>query len=383
MNVPATTREDGDRIRLKPDSTKELEAPGVHPRRLWSFSPRSDRQSGDAIVSNFLLHWFPAKVSRPRSTGTTRSGSARCRRRCSLLLVLSGGPLLFLYVPSVERAYASVKDIEYAVTFGSWIRSVHRIAAHLMVAAVFLHMVRVFLTGAYKNGVGQGQQREWNWVIGVAMLLADAVPLVHRLPAAVGPARLLGRHRRHEHRLVGSLGRAGDPRTADRRPRDRPADADPLLRAARHRAARRPRRAVRLSHVARPEGRRAGARGPRDAARQPRGGGAGRDEDLHAARRRAGHSAVDQDDLARGAGHDGQRGARSHAAGRHRHARHHRRRQHPAPCSCGRRSRSRQTRSSRPTRRRRRGTSSGCRRSSPTRRSASGPSRSTARSSAA
>ena len=88
-----------------------------------------------------------------------------------LLLILSGGPLLFLYVPSVERAYASIKDIEFAVTFGSWIRSVHRMAAHLMVAAVFLHLVRVFLTGAYKNGVGQGQRREWNWTIGVAMLL--------------------------------------------------------------------------------------------------------------------------------------------------------------------------------------------------------------------
>jgi len=72
----------------------------------------------------------------------------------------------------VERAYASVKDIEYVITFGSWIRSVHRLSAHLMLAAVFLHLVRVFLTGAYKNGTGHGQRREWNWVIGVALLLA-------------------------------------------------------------------------------------------------------------------------------------------------------------------------------------------------------------------
>jgi quinol-cytochrome oxidoreductase complex cytochrome b subunit len=64
-----------------------------------------------------------------------------------------------------------VKDIEYVVTFGYWIRSVHRFAAHFMVAAVFLHLVRVFLTGAYKNGAGRNQHREWNWVMGVAMLL--------------------------------------------------------------------------------------------------------------------------------------------------------------------------------------------------------------------
>jgi quinol-cytochrome oxidoreductase complex cytochrome b subunit len=57
------------------------------------------------------------------------------------------------------------------VTIGWWIRAVHRISAHLMVVAVVLHLVRVFLTGAYKNGAGRGQRREWNWVIGVVMLL--------------------------------------------------------------------------------------------------------------------------------------------------------------------------------------------------------------------
>jgi quinol-cytochrome oxidoreductase complex cytochrome b subunit len=146
-------------------------APGVHPRPLWSFRPRSDRQSGDAIVSNFLLHWFPAKTFKPSMDWAYSFWLGTISAALLLLLVLSGGPLLFLYVPSVERAYASIKDIEFAITFGSWIRSMHRMAAHLMVAAVFLHLVRVFLTGAYKNGIGQGQRREWNWTIGVGMLL--------------------------------------------------------------------------------------------------------------------------------------------------------------------------------------------------------------------
>jgi len=146
-------------------------APGVHPRPLWSVRPQTDRQSGDAIVSNFLLHWFPAKTYKPSMDWNYSFWLGTVSAALLLLLVLSGGPLLFLYVPSVERAYGSIKDIEFAVTFGSWIRSVHRMAAHLMVAVVFLHLVRVFLTGAYKNGVGQGQQREWNWVIGVAMFL--------------------------------------------------------------------------------------------------------------------------------------------------------------------------------------------------------------------
>jgi quinol-cytochrome oxidoreductase complex cytochrome b subunit len=146
-------------------------APGVHPKPLWSLRPQSDREAGDAIVANFILHWFPAKVHKPSLDWSYSFWLGTISSALLLLLILSGLPLMFLYVPSVERAYASVKDIEWVVTFGSWIRSVHRLSAHLMVLAVFLHLVRVFLTGAYKNGTGQGQRREWNWVIGVVMLL--------------------------------------------------------------------------------------------------------------------------------------------------------------------------------------------------------------------
>jgi len=156
----------------KPEDSRPTQtAPGVHPRRWWSYRPQSDRESGDAIVSNFLLHWFPAKVTKSSLDWGYSFWLGAMSAALYLLLILSGFPLLFLYIPSVERAYASVKDIEYVVAFGSWIRSVHRFAAHLMVAAVFLHLVRVFLTGAYKNGVGHGQRREWNWILGVGMLL--------------------------------------------------------------------------------------------------------------------------------------------------------------------------------------------------------------------
>ena len=155
----------------KPEKTPTPSAPGVHPRRWWSLRPASDREAGDAVVSNFLLHWFPAKSFKASLAWNYSFWLGTASAALLLLLVLSGLPLLFLYIPSVERAYASVKDIEYVITFGSWIRAVHRISAHLMVAVVFLHLVRVFLTGAYKNGIGQNQKREWNWVIGVAMLL--------------------------------------------------------------------------------------------------------------------------------------------------------------------------------------------------------------------
>jgi quinol-cytochrome oxidoreductase complex cytochrome b subunit len=156
----------------KPNAAEAPSAPGVHPQPLWSLRPRSDRESGDAVVSNFALHWFPAKVFKPSLAWSYSFWLGTISAALFLLLIVSGLPLMFLYVPSVERAYASVKDIEWVITFGSWIRSVHRISAHLMVVAVVLHLVRVFLTAAYKNGGGRGQRREWNWVLGVAMLMA-------------------------------------------------------------------------------------------------------------------------------------------------------------------------------------------------------------------
>jgi len=158
-------------LSAKTEPPASSSAPGVHPKPFWSFRPRSDREAGDAVVSNFLLHWFPAKTYKPSLDWSYSFWLGTASAALFFLLVLSGLPLLLLYVPSVERAYGSVKDIEFVVTFGSWIRAVHRIAAHLMVAAVFLHLVRVFLTGAYKNGTGRGQRREWNWVLGVVMIV--------------------------------------------------------------------------------------------------------------------------------------------------------------------------------------------------------------------
>jgi cytochrome b-561 len=144
---------------------------GASPPLFWSYRPSSDRQASQAILANFLLHWFPSRALARSLSWTYSFWLGTIAATSMLLLVLTGVPLLFFYVPSVERAYGSIKDIEHVVSFGSWIRSMHRFSAHLMVAAVFAHIVRVFLTGAYKNGAPQVQRRQWNWVIGVALLL--------------------------------------------------------------------------------------------------------------------------------------------------------------------------------------------------------------------
>jgi quinol-cytochrome oxidoreductase complex cytochrome b subunit len=137
----------------------------------WSWKPESDREAGSAIVSNFLLHWFPHRISlREYAFGSTFY-LGTIAFTLLLILTITGVVLMFLYVPSVERAYWSIKDLEFAVSFGWLLRRLHRIAAHLMVAVVFLHMFRVFLTGSYKAGSSVKSLRPLNWVLGVALLV--------------------------------------------------------------------------------------------------------------------------------------------------------------------------------------------------------------------
>ena len=137
----------------------------------WSWSPRSEREAGDAIVTNFLLHWFPNRVSRVSLSTRYSFWLGTITAFLFFYLVFTGVILMFHYIPSVERAYQSIKDLEFAISYGRFLRASHRIAAHMMVAMVFLHMVRVYLTGAYRNGGLARQFRPLNWWIGIVLLV--------------------------------------------------------------------------------------------------------------------------------------------------------------------------------------------------------------------
>lgn len=82
-----------------------------------------------------------------------------------VILAVTGIMLAVYYEPTPATAYQSVLDISTNVQFGWWIRSIHKWAAGGMVLLVFIHMLRVFFTGAYKA------PRELNWVNGVLLLL--------------------------------------------------------------------------------------------------------------------------------------------------------------------------------------------------------------------
>ncbi|WP_336002661.1 cytochrome b [Halorientalis halophila] len=99
---------------------------------------------------------------------------------CFLILVLTGMFLGFFFEPStteveyegsvaeyqgedLPEAFVSVLNITYDVPFGMLLRRMHHWAAHLFVASMALHMLRVFFNGAYRN------PRELNWLVGTGL----------------------------------------------------------------------------------------------------------------------------------------------------------------------------------------------------------------------
>ena len=131
-------------------------------RNAW---PSSDRGRAATSFTNFFLHIQPVRVSRQALRPTYTMGLGLISFFLFVILTVTGLLLMFYYVPATSQAYDRMLDLRSSVAFGVILRNMHRWAAHAMVACVFLHMCRVFLTGAYKP------PREFNWVIGVALFL--------------------------------------------------------------------------------------------------------------------------------------------------------------------------------------------------------------------
>ncbi|HEX2972316.1 MAG TPA: cytochrome b N-terminal domain-containing protein [Tepidisphaeraceae bacterium] len=126
--------------------------------------PHDRRTRALAITSNLFLHLHPATLRRD----SLRLSFTWCMGGLTFFLFLveafTGILLMFYYRPTVQHAYHDMVALRAQVPFGI-LRELHRWAAHAMVITVWLHMLRVFLTGSYKP------PREFNWIVGVALLL--------------------------------------------------------------------------------------------------------------------------------------------------------------------------------------------------------------------
>ena len=103
-----------------------------------------------------------------------------------IVLILTGTFLTFWFKPSMveveyqgsyellrglhmSEAYASTLDLSFDVRGGLLMRQVHHWAAILFVAAMMVHMLRIFFTGAFRK------PREFNWLIGFGMLFLGII----------------------------------------------------------------------------------------------------------------------------------------------------------------------------------------------------------------
>jgi len=81
------------------------------------------------------------------------------------LQVVTGILLAILYVPSASEAWNILQVLNHQVSAGWFMRALHGWGSNFMLAIVLIHMVQVFLFGAYKF------PRELTWIVGVLLLL--------------------------------------------------------------------------------------------------------------------------------------------------------------------------------------------------------------------
>jgi ubiquinol-cytochrome c reductase cytochrome b subunit len=112
----------------------------------------------ETAIRNFLYDDIPASAGWPQVFGSVAFF-------LFLVQAFTGILLAFNYAPTPGEAYNSLRYIITEVTGGRMMRGLHHWGASLMIIVVVLHMIQVFLYGAYKR------PREATWLIGVVLLL--------------------------------------------------------------------------------------------------------------------------------------------------------------------------------------------------------------------
>ena len=129
-------------------------------RRHWnSMSEWLDHRTGvQTAVRQFLYEDIPASSGWRQVFGSVAVF-------LFLVQAFTGSLLAFNYAPTPGDAYNSLRYILTELTGGRLIRGLHHWGASMMIVVVVLHMVQVFLYGAYKK------PREATWMVGVVLML--------------------------------------------------------------------------------------------------------------------------------------------------------------------------------------------------------------------
>ena len=113
--------------------------------------------------TNILLHLHPARVSEESISFTRTFGLGGMAALLIVVQFITGILLRFYYEPFPHKAYDSIVLLQSNVLFGQLIRNIHHWAGVFLVLIVFLHLLRVFFTEAYRS------TRQFNWIIGLIL----------------------------------------------------------------------------------------------------------------------------------------------------------------------------------------------------------------------
>jgi len=143
---------------------------GLRNTRVWRSIFRggtgtSNLRRSLTIQQNVFLHLASVKIRRRALDFSVTWYLGTLSLGCFFILVTTGILLMLYYHPSVPQAYADMKDLQFVVSAGVFLRNLHRWSAHAMVLLVFAHMFKVFYRGAYRP------PREFNWIVGVVLLM--------------------------------------------------------------------------------------------------------------------------------------------------------------------------------------------------------------------
>jgi len=116
------------------------------------------------LLRNLALHFRPTSVPQKTLRFSLTWGLGGMAATLVLIQLGSGMLLKFVYDPTPVAAYASVQAMISDPFFGKLIRNMHHWCAHLLVAVMLLHMLRVYFTGAFHP------PRQFNWVVGLGLV---------------------------------------------------------------------------------------------------------------------------------------------------------------------------------------------------------------------
>ena len=116
-------------------------------------------------MRTIFLHLHPKRVSESAIQFNRTFGLGGMAALLIVVQLITGILLRFYYSPYPAEAYNSVMFLKTQVLFGQFVRNIHYWSGVFMLLIAFLHFLRVFLTGAYRD------IRRLNWLFGLLLLL--------------------------------------------------------------------------------------------------------------------------------------------------------------------------------------------------------------------